>query len=245
MAEHREDRPLRPDPDITPKLVQGLAERGLAIDEEQLAQLLEDLSRAAQIGRPLGARQRAQILAYVALLEKWNRTYNLTAIRAPAQMVTHHVLDALAVLPHLPRTDALRVLDVGSGGGVPGIPLAIARAGWSVVVLDSNQKKGAFLQQAAIELCLANVQVVTSRVEDYVPAMPFDVVISRAFSDLATFARGASRLLARDGRLYAMKGAYPRDEIARLPASIRVVAAPALDVPGLDAARHLVVMEPA
>ncbi len=151
-------------------------------------------------------------------------------------MVTHHVLDALAVLPHLPRRDArvpgCRVLDVGSGGGVPAIPLAIARPAWRVVALDSSHKKGAFLQQAVIELSLPNVEAVVARVEDYAPAAPFDVVISRAFSDLATFVAASARHLADGGRLVAMKGVYPDEEIAQLPPDFRVVAAPALTVPG-------------
>ncbi|MEO8674166.1 MAG: 16S rRNA (guanine(527)-N(7))-methyltransferase RsmG [Casimicrobiaceae bacterium] len=204
----------------------------------------EGLAALAAAGIALPTAARDKLDRYLALLEKWNRTYNLTAIRDPEQMVTHHVLDALAVLPHLPGTEQLRVLDVGSGGGVPGLPLAIARPGWAVVLLDSNHKKGAFLQQAAIELALANVEVVTVRVEDYVPAAPFDVVISRAFSDLATFAQASAPHLAPGGRIFAMKGVYPDEEIARLPEGMRVIAAPALAVPGLDAQRHLVVMAP-
>ena len=160
-------------------------------------------------------------------------------------MITHHVLDALSVLPHLPDESGrphLRLLDVGSGGGVPAIPLAIARPGWRVVALDSSHKKGAFLQQAVIELSLSNVEAVIARVEDYVPAAPFDVVISRAFSDLATFAATSARHLAEGGQLVAMKGVHPDEEIAQLPPEFRVVATPALTVPGLDGERHLVVM---
>lgn len=193
---------------------------------------------------PRGARDR--FVAYVELLAKWNRTYNLTAIREPERMVTHHVLDALAVLPHLPdeaARPALRVLDVGSGGGVPAIPLAIARPSWHVVALDSNHKKGAFLQQAVIELRLPNVEVAVARVEDYRPPAPFDVVISRAFSDLATFVDAGARHLAERGQLVAMKGVFPDEEIAQLPAGFRVVATPSLSVPGLEAQRHLIVME--
>ena len=238
------DRRAARNPDCAQDIRQKLL-RGLAIDEQAFEQLLENLTRAAAIGLTLGARQRAQLVAFLTLLAKWNRTYNLTAIREPERMVTHHVLDALAVLPYLPRTDALRALDVGSGGGVPGLPLAIARPSWRVVLLDASQKKGTFLRQATIELGLANVEAVTTRIEDYAPAAPFDVVISRAFSDLATFARAGLRLLAPGGRLYAMKGALPADEINALPASVRVVATVSLAVPGLDAQRHLVVMEPA
>ncbi len=205
----------------------------------------EGMAALAAAGITLPPQARDKLAAFLALLAKWNRTYNLTAIREPEQMVTHHVLDALAVLGHLPRVDRLRVLDVGSGGGVPGIPLAIARPTWRVVLLDASQKKGAFLQQAAIELGLSNGEPVAARVEDYAPSAPFDVVIARAFSDLATFARAGIRHLAPGGRLFAMKGAYPADEIAELPADVRVVATPALAVPGLDALRHLIVMEAA
>jgi len=195
----------------------------------------------AGISLPQGAREKLD--TYLALLAKWNSVYNLTAIRDPEQMITHHVLDALVVLPQLPHTDRARVLDVGSGGGAPGIPLAIARPSWTVVLIDSNHKKGAFLQQVAIELGLANVKTVTARVEDYAPDALFDVVISRAFSDLSTFAQSSARHLAPGGRLYAMKGVFPDEEIAQLPTIVRIVAAPALAVPGLDAQRHLVVME--
>jgi 16S rRNA (guanine527-N7)-methyltransferase len=192
---------------------------------------------------PPGARDR--LLAYIALLAKWNMTYNLTAIREPERMLTHHVLDALAVLPHLSDSASpahLRVLDVGSGAGVPAIPVALARPQWHVVALDSSHKKGAFLQQAINELPLPNAEAVVARVEDYVPPAPFDVVISRAFSDLATFVETSARHLAPGGRLIAMKGVFPDEEIALLPPSVRVVAAPALAVPGLDAERHLIVM---
>jgi 16S rRNA (guanine527-N7)-methyltransferase len=203
----------------------------------------DGLEALAAAGVALPAHARDTLAAYVALLAKWNRTYNLTAIREPERMVTHHVLDSLAVLPHLPARDDLAVLDVGSGGGLPGIPLALARPRWRVVLLDANHKKGAFLQQAVIELGLANAEAVTARVEDYVANAPFDVVISRAYSDLATFARAGARHLAPGGRLAAMKGVFPDEEIAHLPADTRVVATPALVVPGLDAKRHLVIME--
>jgi 16S rRNA (guanine527-N7)-methyltransferase len=196
-------------------------------------------------GIDLPREARAKLAAFLSLLVKWNKTYNLTAIREPERMLTHHVRDALSVLPHLPQRAGLRVLDVGSGGGVPGVPLAIARPEWHLVVLDGNRKKGAFLQQAAIELSLPNVEAVTARVEDYAPAAPFDVVIARALSDLATFAGASLRHLAPGGRIVAMKGVYPRDEIAQLPRAVRVVETVALVVPGLDAERHLVVMEAA
>jgi len=207
-----------------------------------LLQGLADLQAIDSIVEKLPPAAPEQLAAYLALLAKWNRTYNLTAIREPERMVTHHLLDALAVLPHLPRRPGLRLLDVGSGGGGPGIPLAIARPGWSVVLLDSNHKKGTFMRQALIELGLANVEVVTARVEDYAPPVRFDVVISRAFADLASFVQGAARHLAPGGRLYAMKGVFPDAEVAELPPGFAVTAAHRLEVPGLDAARHLIVV---
>ena len=197
----------------------------------------------ATLGLTLSAGQREQLEAYLALLAKWNKTYNLTAIREPRRMVTHHLLDALAVVPHLPRTAGLRMLDVGSGGGVPGIPLAIARPDMHVVMIDSNQKKAAFLMQAAIELRLPNVESHAVRVEDYVPHAPFDIVISRAFSDLAAFATVAAGQLAANGKMFAMKGVHPDEELALLPPEFVVVATPALKVPGLDASRHLIIMQ--
>ncbi len=206
----------------------------------------EGLLQLGATGASLPRDAREKLVRYLELLARWNRTYNLTAIREPERMVTHHVLDALAVLPHLngdKASTALRLLDVGSGGGVPAIPLAIARPAWCVVALDSSHKKGAFLQQAAIELPLPNLEAAVARVEDYAPSAPFDLVISRAFSDLATFVDTSARHLADGGRIVAMKGVYPDEEIAQLPAGFRVVAAPALSVPGLRAERHLIVME--
>jgi len=197
----------------------------------------------AMLGLTLGARQREQLAAYLALLAKWNKTYNLTAIREPQRMVTHHLLDALAVVPHLPATAGLRMLDVGSGGGVPGIPLAIARPDMHVVMVDSNHKKAAFLMQAAIELKLSNVESHAVRVEDFAPTAPFDIVISRAFSDLAAFATVAAGQLAPSGKMFAMKGVHPDEELALLPPEFEVLATPALKVPGLDASRHLIIMQ--
>lgn len=194
------------------------------------------------LGLALVPAQRDAIARYLALLAKWNGRYNLTAIREPSRMITHHALDALAALPRLPQDRGLRVLDVGTGGGVPGILLAIARPDWQVTLLDASQKKGAFVTQAVIELGLANVVVAISRVEDFVAAERYDIVISRAFASLADFAKGALRHAAPHGHLYAMKGVMPDAEIAALPPEVGVVAAMPIDVPGLDARRSLVVM---
>lgn len=198
----------------------------------------------AALGVPASDAQRVQLLAFVDLLAKWNKTYNLTAIREPERMITHHLLDALAVLPHLPQGTGLRLLDVGSGGGIPGIPLAIVRPDWHVTLVDAVHKKMAFGTQAAIELKLRNVTARAARVEDLAPAAPFDMVISRAFADLATFVATSARHVAPDGMLVAMKGVHPDEELAELPADIEVLRTPALTVPGLGAARHLIFMRP-
>lgn len=182
---------------------------------------------------------RAKLLAYVALLQKWNKTFALTALRDPAKAVSHHLLDSLAVLPFVTQ-DSL--LDVGSGGGQPGIPLAIARPALRVTLLDSNSKKTAFLQQAAIELGLRNVAVHCGRVEQYRPPEKFAAIVSRAFSELADFVTLSGGLLRPDGRWLAMKGVQPADEMARLPAGIAVDALHRLIVPGVEGERHLVVL---
>jgi len=197
----------------------------------------------AALGLDVDAAAQTKLLAYLALLDKWNRTHNLTAIREPERMVTHHLLDALATLRHLPEAETLRLIDVGSGGGLPGVPLAIARPQWRVTLLDSNRKKAAFLRQASAELALANVSVAAIRAEDYVPDTPFDVAISRAFADLGEFAAVARHLVRPGGHLFAMKGLYPREELKALPCVVQVVAVPALEVPELGAERHLVIMQ--
>jgi len=189
---------------------------------------------------PLAPGVYEKLLEYLALIDKWNRVYNLTAVRAREQMVTQHLLDSLAVAPHLRGTT---LLDVGSGAGLPGIPLALARPTWHVTLLEANQKKSAFLQQAAIELALANVDVAHARVEAWQASRTYDVVIARAFSDLAQFVQLAGRHLAPGGVLAAMKGTYPDEELAHIPAPYRVVATIALEVPGLGAERHLVLLE--
>jgi 16S rRNA (guanine527-N7)-methyltransferase len=205
--------------------------------------LADELARGiAALRLEVAPAQREQLLAFLELLGKWNRTYNLTAIREPERMVTHHLLDALAVLPHLPGHAGLRVLDVGSGGGIPGLPLAIARPEWHVTLVDANHKKVAFVTQAAIELGLRNVDAHAVRVESFAPSAAYDIVISRAFADLATFAATSARHLAPQGLLVAMKGVHPTAEIGELPPDIAVTSTHELAVPGLDAARHLVVM---
>lgn len=201
------------------------------------AQQLADGVRA--LGVELPEEAQAALLAYAAFLEKWNRSYSLTAVRDPALAVSHHLLDSLAILPWVTATN---LLDVGSGGGQPGIPLAIARPEVAVTLLDSNSKKTAFLRQAAIELGLKNVQVVTARVETYQPLAKFAMITSRAFAELTDFVALTRHLLAPGGEWLAMKGQRPDAEMNKLPAGVGVAAVHRLDVPGVDGDRHLVVI---
>jgi len=202
--------------------------------EAQLSQGLAELD----IALPAGAQGR--LLQYLALLSKWNRAYNLTAIREPSRLVSHHLLDSLAVLPFI---DGDSLVDVGSGAGLPGIPLAVARPEWDVVLLDSNHKKGAFLRQAIMELKLAHTQVVIDRAEYWEPVRNFDVVISRAFSDLPSFVQTARHLCRPETILAAMKGVYPDEELAQLGPDAHIRSVVSLQVPGLRAARHLVLLQ--
>lgn len=200
------------------------------------AQLAEGV---AQLGLALSPQAQARLMDYLVLLQKWNRIYNLTAVREPAKMVSHHLLDSLAVVP---QVTAATVLDVGTGAGLPGIPLALALPRTHVTLLDSSHKKTAFLQQAKLELKLDNVAVTCARVEEWRGGRTFELVISRAFSDLAEFIALAGRHVAIGGRLAAMKGVYPHEEIARLPGGWKLDRALALAVPGLRAQRHLLLI---
>ena len=195
----------------------------------------------AALGLALPAPDRERLLAYVRLLAKWNSAYNLTAVRDPLEMVTRHLLDSLVIVPHL---HGARVLDVGTGPGLPGIPLAVARPELAFTLLDANAKKTRFVVQAVGELVLKNVEVVQSRVENYRPSRIFDTVVSRAFASIADMLAHARHLCAPGGRFLAMKGAYPEEELEALPAGYDVEVVP-LTVPGLDAARHVVIVTPA
>ncbi|TCV82231.1 16S rRNA (guanine(527)-N(7))-methyltransferase RsmG [Sulfurirhabdus autotrophica] len=181
-----------------------------------------------------------KLLSYLGLLLKWNKVYNLTAIREPEKMVSHHLLDSLSVIPYI---NGKRLLDVGSGAGLPGIPLAIVMPELEVVVLDSNHKKTTFAQQASIELGLGNVSVVCERVENWHSTKKFDMVISRAFSDMGEFYKLTQHLVDANGVFLAMKGLYPFEEMAQLPPEAKVLDTFPLSVPGLDAQRHLVVIK--
>jgi 16S rRNA (guanine527-N7)-methyltransferase len=203
-----------------------------------------DLATAARrLGAELDERQAAQLIAYLQLLQKWNRVFNLTAIRDPAQALTHHLLDCLAVVSPLQRNGAATLLDVGSGAGLPGLVLAVALPGLQVTCVDSVAKKAAFMTQAVSELELTNARAVHARVEDL--QGEFDIVTSRAFASLDVFTRLTRPLLKRDGVWMAMKGRRPDDEIAALPASVRVFHVEPIDATSLDAERFLVWMKPA
>ena len=237
---------------------------------------------AVALGLALSAAAEDGLLAYLTLLEKWNRVYNLTAVRETERMVSHHLLDCLAIAPYFPggstspllnpdgttshsakpasgqvagylplavegadvMPESANMLDVGSGGGLPGIPLAIIRPDLEVTLIDSVAKKTAFLLQVKAELGLKNLSVVTGRVEAHQAETRFNTITSRAFSDLKEFVTLTRHLLAPGGRWLAMKGLYPHEEIAQLPVWVRLSAEHVLTIPGLNATRHLIILEP-
>lgn len=204
------------------------------------AQWQEQLSTGlAAMGLNLGDDQQKQLLAFLGLLNKWNRAYNLTAVRDEGQMVSRQLLDSLSILPWV-TTEHL--LDVGSGGGLPGIPLAIVLPDRQFTLLDSNGKKTRFLNQCVLELDLDNVEVIHGRAEDCRPDQPFNQISSRAFTALENLVHWCSDLLANDGEFLAMKGQFPDDEVTALPAGWQVESSHSLDVPGADGERHLLVV---
>lgn len=192
---------------------------------------------AAKLGLKLDEHTQTQLLAYVDLLFKWNKVYNLTAIRDKSEMVSHHLLDSLAVVPHLWPG---RWLDVGSGGGMPGLVLAIVKPDWQFTLLDSNTKKTGFVQQAVIEIGLKNVSVHSGRVEEWHPEYRFDGIISRAFAELGDFLAVSQHLIAPKGRWAAMKG-QPEPELAGITKGFEIENIVSLKVPGIEAARSLVI----
>jgi len=208
-------------------------------DRTALANVLEQGEQALALG--LSAAQHAQLLDYLALLNKWNGVYNLTSVRDPLQMMTLHLLDTLAAVPAF--AGAANVLDVGAGGGLPGVVLAIARPDMKVSMIDTVHKKTAFLTQVKAELGLANVTVYTKKVQELEVKTPFDVITSRAFADLSDFVNWSGHLLGEGGRFIALKGTAPEDERERLPAPWKVSQLQPLQVPGLEAERHLVFIE--
>ncbi|ROZ66380.1 16S rRNA (guanine(527)-N(7))-methyltransferase RsmG [Ramlibacter sp. WS9] len=203
------------------------------------------LERGAQeLGLELDDSQITQLLAYLDLIQKWNKVYNLTAVRDPAEMLTHHLLDSLAVIhPLLRHTGAkpVQLLDVGSGAGLPGVVIAICRPEIRVDCVDTVAKKAAFIQQAAVTLKLPNLRGLHARVENLTG--PYDVVCSRAFASLADFVTWSTGALAEEGVWMAMKGKRPDDEAAELPSSVEMFHVEQLQVPGLDAERCIVWMK--
>ena len=201
---------------------------------------------AAAMGVPLSETQAGKLLDYLDLLQKWNKAYNLTAVRERPAMLTQHLLDSLSIVPHLPPGD---LLDVGSGGGLPGIPLAILQPERSITLIDTVGKKVAFLKQATMTLGLKNLTAVSDRIESWVPpekqAAGFALITARAYATLSTLVGQTQRLLAENGGWYAMKGVFPDAEMAELPPDVAVQAVIPLQVPDLGAERHLVLMVPA
>lgn len=199
-------------------------------------QALEQALDALQIS--LNAEQLSRLLAYHRLLVKWNKAYNLTAVRDPLEMIGRHLVDSLSILPWVGQG---RLLDVGSGPGLPGIPLAICRPDLDVTTLDSNGKKTRFQQQVKIELGLDNLTVIKGRVEE-VEAPPFDMIVSRAFASLADMLELSGHLAGESGVFLAMKGLYPEAEIEQIPAGFALQDAHRLDLPGTDGERHLLIL---
>jgi 16S rRNA (guanine527-N7)-methyltransferase len=198
------------------------------------------IKHAAKMHINVSNEQAEKLIQYLQLIVKWNRIHNLTAIRNQQDMLSHHLLDSLSVSPWV---SAENLLDVGSGAGLPGIPLAILHPELRVTLSDSNNKKSIFQQQAQIELGLKNVTVKTGRVEDLSTIEKFDGIISRAFSEMALFTNLTQPLLTNDGRWYAMKGMYPTEELENLPDFVQMEAVHELEVPMLNAQRHLLVMK--
>ena len=196
-------------------LVDGIATLGLTVDEDKISQML----------------------AFINLIEKWNKAYNLTAIKTKVEMVRLHLLDSLTVLPYL---HADRILDVGTGAGLPGIPLAICLPNLTFTLLDSNAKKTRFVQQAVLELKLANISIVQSRAEDFKPELLYDTVLTRAFAELIDIVQSVRHLVAVDGKLLAMKGRCSEAELAQVHNTKAIIP---LQVPGVEAERNLICID--
>lgn len=211
------------------------------VNQELLRERLQ--SGAAALSVELSDQQSEQLLTYLSLFDKWNKAYNLSAIRDIEQMVGRHVLDSLSVLPHLPE---MKLIDVGTGGGLPGIPLAIMRPDIPISLLDSNGKKTRFLFQVKSTLSLDNVTILNQRVESYQPTELYEGVISRAFASLEDMVNGCAHLIGESGVFWAMKGIYPEDELSALEKRYKVRSSQSLTVPDEDGERHLleIVSEP-
>ena len=205
--------------------------------EPHLAPILE--AGMQQMEVEYSSEQRDMLLAYLQLLMTWNKAYNLTAIRDPGEMIRLHLLDSLAVLPHI---SGKRLIDVGTGAGLPGIPLAIMCPERDFTLLDSNGKKTRFLFQARCDLGLSNLKEINSRVENHQPEVPYDAVLSRAFTSVADMVNKCSHLLSPEGLFLAMKGKFPQSELSEVGKDYKVNASHTLQVPGVDGERHLIVI---
>lgn len=206
------------------------------MDLTQLPALLN--RQITAMGLEVSAEQQQALMAYLQLLIKWNKAYNLTAVRDPAEMVSRHLVDSLSILPYIKGP---RVIDVGSGPGLPGIPVAICRPDLAISTLDSNGKKTRFQNQVKVELGLNNLTVINGRAEEC-HAPPFDQVVSRAFASISDMLFWTAQLCAEDGEFLAMKGLYPQDELAQMPAEFTERACHRIQVPGTDGERHLLVL---
>lgn len=204
--------------------------------ELALKEILSNGLRQLNLAQPLDEKQQAKLIKYVELLNKWNKTYNLTAVRKPEHMVTRHLLDSLSICPYLRGKS---ILDVGTGAGLPGIPLAIVFPDRQFTLLDSNNKKTRFVVQAVSELELPNVGVVQSRVEEYEPEATFTTITTRAYSAIGEMVEQTSHLMAKDGVFLAMKGVNPVAEIDELPSNYILKDSHVIKVPGLEEERHL------
>ena len=205
--------------------------------EPHLAPILE--AGMQQMEVEYSSAQRDMLLAYLQLLMTWNKAYNLTAIRDPGEMIRLHLLDSLAVLPQI---SGKRLIDVGTGAGLPGIPLAIMCPERDFTLLDSNGKKTRFLFQARCDLGLSNLKEINSRVENHRPEVPYDAVLSRAFTSVADMVKKCSHLLSPEGLFLAMKGKFPQSELSEVGKDYKVNASHTLQVPGVDGERHLIVI---
>jgi len=205
--------------------------------EAHMAPILENGMQA--MGLEYSAEQRDKLLAYLQLLITWNKAYNLTAIRDPSEMIKLHLLDSLTVLPHVVGD---RLIDVGTGAGLPGIPLAIMCPDRDFTLLDSNGKKTRFLFQARCDLELTNLKEINSRVEKHIPAIGYDAVLSRAFTSVADMVAKCAHLLSAEGVFLAMKGKFPQSELSEVGKDYKVDASHILQVPGVDGERHLIVI---
>lgn len=206
------------------------------MNQIDLNEILSDGLCQLSLAQPPDDNQQSKLIKYVELLDKWNKAYNLTAVRKPSQMVTRHLLDSLAICPYL---RGKHILDVGTGAGLPGIPLAIVFSNKQLTLLDSNNKKTRFVIQAVSELELSNVDVVQSRVENFQTSELFDVIITRAYSAVGDMLEQTSHLLADDGTFLAMKGANPLAEIDELPSGYTIRKNHEIQVPNLEEKRHL------